>query len=359
MFTDRAHALLDPPVVSSGEAAGYSQKPKWRRNLRALLPICSLALPVVTHQSANAAAPLTPFQGSVSVIEGRNIAGTQGARYRLPGGIRVFLSPNAEATIAAQPQMLALTAGKRTPTYSVFLSSGRVDVDIPDTDAGAVAVAGPADVRVIAKRGQVSTLAAAHNMYAFSAKYPLLVSQKERLSTLSPGIVRQFSRVMPPTDHPALEAPQWLAGRQVWLAIPAAAQVSDFAWSPVLGAHSYTVELLRADDGQLLREFTESSTAIAESLPPLTAGNYQLVVRALDELGLPGLQSAPLRLQIVGVEVPPGAKFHPDARIELSQTQTIQLNNADGLSLTRSGERVKRRASEPVGHIQMGNLLQS
>jgi len=308
-----------------------------------------LLLPIFLQSTARGKLQLEPIAGSASTIGGRNVAGSQGAKYRLPGGIQVSLSPNAEASIAQQPQMLALTSGKRTPTYSVFLNAGRVDVNIPGGSPGAVAVAGPADVRVIARQGQVSILASGNSMYALSARYPLFVSQKDRLSTLAPGVIRQFSRNAPPTDRPALSAPKWLAGRQVWLAIPESAQISNFAWTPVEGANTYTIELRRADNGQMLGEFNESSTQIGQSLPPLTAGNYQLAVRATDELGLPGLVSAPLRVQVVGVAIPPGAKLQPDARIELSQTQTIQLNNADGLYLMRAHERVQRPASEPIG----------
>ena len=133
------------------------------------------------------------------------------------------------------------------------------------------------------------------------------------------------------------------------LAIPEAVQVSNFTWTPVIGAHSYTIALRRAENGEQLGEFRQSSTRLAQALPPLAVGNYQLVVRAIDELELAGLESEPLRLQIVGVKAPAGAKFHADARVELPQSQTIQLNNADGLTLTRSSERVKRRASEPIG----------
>ena len=325
------------------------REPQRRGNLRFLWPICSMLLPMVWQSAASAKLEISPIEGSVSMVGGRNVAGSQGAKYRLPGGIQVNLSPNSEATVATQPQMLAITSGKRTPTYSVFLSAGRVDVDIPSGSPGAVAVAGPANVRVIARQGQVTTLASGNSVYALSTKYPLLVSQKDRLSTVAPGLIRQFSRNTSPTDRPALGAPTWLAGRRVWLAIPDSARVSNFAWTPVQGATRYSIELRRANDGHVLGEFSESSTKIGQSLPPLTAGNYQLAVRAVDELGLPGLSSEPLRVQVVGVAIPPGAKLQPDSRIEMSQTQTIQLNNADGLSLTRAQERVQRPASEPIG----------
>jgi hypothetical protein len=308
-----------------------------------------MLLPIIWQSTATANLQLSPVEGSATLVSGRNVAGSQGAKYRLPGGIQVSLSPNAEATIATQPQMLAITSGKRTATYSVFLSAGRVDVDIPSGSPGAVAVAGPADVRVIARQGQVSAFASGNCVFALSTKYPLLVSQKDRLSTLAPGLIRQFSRNAPPTDRPALEAPKWLAGRRVWLAIPDSAQVSNFAWTPVQGATRYAIELRRASDGHVIGEFSESSTKIGQSLPPLTAGNYQLAVRAVDDLGIPGFASELLRLQVVGVAIPPGAKLQPDARIEMSQTQTIQLNNADGLSVTRAHERIQRPASEPIG----------
>lgn len=349
MNTDRARASLDPPVVPCEGWARFVRVSQPLANCRGLAAFLSLVLLATLPRSAVASTELIPFQGTASIVGGRNVAGAEGARYRLPGGIRVSLGPNAEASVVAQPQMLALTSGKRTPTYSVFLRSGTVDVDVPEGSFGAVAIAGPAEVRVIARRGQSLTLASGSFVYAYSTKYPLLVSQKERLATLAPGIIRQFSRAAPPADRPALSAPKWLAGRRVWLAVPEAAKVSDFAWSPVPDARSYTIELRQAANGQLLEQFTESSTKIGDSLPPLKAGNYELVVHATDELGLPGLASTPLRLQIVGVEVPPGARLKPDARIELSQSQTVKLSNADGLLLTRSREREKRRASEPIG----------
>ena len=218
MHSDRACISLDPPVVSHREAAGCFEGPALLGVSAALLRVCSWLLPVVIAYTASASLQLAPTQGNPAVLESRNIAGNQGARYRLPGGIRVSLSPDAQASIAAQPQMLALASGKRTPTYSVFLKSGKVDVDLPENNTGAVAVAGPADVRVIARRGQFSSLVTGHAVYAFSPKYPLLVSQKERLSTLPPGVVRRFSRAEPPVDRPALSAPKWLAGQKIWLA---------------------------------------------------------------------------------------------------------------------------------------------
>jgi len=294
------------------------------------------------------AAQLMPFRGSTSTVAGRNVAGEKGASYQLPAGIVVTFGPNSEGSVVTQPQMLALKPGKRTPTYSVFLNSGRVDIDIPSSSDGAVIVAAPASVRIITQKGRASALSVGRTTYAYSPNQALLVSQKERLSTLRAGIIRQFTPDAPVLDVPALGAPHWLSGRHVWLALPSDAEVSEFSWSPVADAQAYAVQLRRQETGETIAEFTFQATHVG-ALPRLSAGNYLLAVRAIDKLGLPGLESTPFRLQVVGVDVPPGASLKPDARIELRPTQTIQLNNAAGLSLTRSRERAKRPAGDPVG----------
>ncbi len=319
------------------------------RGLRAALLMGALAVPTIVAGVSSAATQLTPFKGTMSIVAGRNVAGQEGASYRLPGGIVVSLGPNCEGSVVAQPQMLALKSGKRTPTYSVYLSSGRVSVSIPSAGAGAIAIAGPGSVRIIAQKGNVSALASGHTLVAYSPNQALLVSQKDRLSTLAPGVIRQFSADSPTIDRPALAAPQWVSGRHVWLAIPADAEVTDFAWTQVATARSYSVQLIRQSDGQSIAEFTTDKTHLNEGLPRLAPGNYSMLVRAVDEQGLPGIESAAFRIQVVGVDVPPGATLKADRRIELKPTQTIHLNNAEGLLMTRSRERAKRPANEPVG----------
>jgi hypothetical protein len=282
---------------------------------------------------------------------GRKVAGDQGAAYVLPGGIRVAMTPNSEAVVAAQPQMLALTGAKRTPTYSVFLKQGRVDVDIPASASGAVAVAGPGDVRVICQQGSSSVSVIGHTSFVWTEKYPLLVSVKERLSRLQPGIVRRFSPNANPDDYMIADAPRWLSGRRIWLAMPDHATVSDFTWSPVTGATYYRVELRDVASGELLASLSQKETKLRDTLPSLAPGNYQLFVRAIDRNNMPGRLSASFPLQIVGVDVPAGATLQPDARIEMSRSQTIQLKNAGGLSLKRATERTPRPATDPVGIV--------
>jgi hypothetical protein len=313
--------------------------------------VCFSLATLLGERCAWSSAELMPSTGSLVSNGPKKVAGSRGAQYELPGGIRVTLAPGSEATLIAQPQMLALNGVKRTPTYSVFLKQGRVDVDIPASATGAVAIAGPADVRAICQRGASSVSAIGHASFVSTDRYPLLVSQKERLSKLQPGAVRRFSAAEPPSDYKTAEAPRWGEGRRVWLAMPDRATVNELSWSPVPGASSYRVELRDAATGTLISDSVQRETTLRDTLPPLGPGNYHLYVRAIDRNNMPGTISAPFVLQIVGVDVPAGAELQPDARIQMSRSQTIQLKNAAGLSLKRATERTPRPASEPVGIV--------
>jgi hypothetical protein len=335
--------------VATVNRARRTERLSVRNRVLATAILCLLGVASARVKWAMAANELTPTRGSISSLGGKQVAGSDGAQYQLPGGMRVTLSAKSEATVVAQPQMLSLNAGKRTPTYSVFLKSGRIDVDIPTSAGGAVLVAAPADVRIICQRGTSSISASSQTTWASAEKFPLLVSQKERLSKLPAGTIRKFSQGAGPEDYRALEAPKWLAGRKLWLAVPETVKVSDFSWAPVAGAQSYRVELREATSGTLVADFAQVETQVKDRLPSLASGDYDLYVRAIDHNNMPGTVSKSMRLRIVGVDVPYGAKLQPDARIEMSRSQTIQLKNADGLSLKRATERVVRSASEPVG----------
>ena len=327
---------------------GFGLAPRWvlvAAMLRAFLVSWAFA------QQASAETGLVPSQGTVVSDGARKIAGASGAQYQLPGGAIVTLSPASEATVMAKPQFLILTGGKRTPTYSVYLKSGRLDVHIPAAATSAVLVAGPADVRVVCERGTSAVSAAGRSSFVWTEKYPLLVSQKERLSRLKPGQVRKYTPDAAPVDYKSAEAPRWLAGRRIWLAMPDRARVSDFSWSPVAEAAAYRVELREEATGKLIAEADQKETTLREVLPMLGPGNYHLLVRAFDLNDMPGKFSSPLLLQVVGVDVPAGARLQPDARIEISESQTIQLRNAAGLSIKRANERTSLPAAEPIGIV--------
>lgn len=342
-------SVLVPPSLRMPRVFGLASR--W------VLVTAMLSAPLVPWtltQRASAKTDWVPSQGTLVADGARKIAGAQGAQYQLPGGAIVTLSPGSEATVVAKPQLLILTGGKRTPTYSVYLKSGRLDVDIPAAASSAVLVAGPADVRVVCERGASVVSAAGRTSFVWTEKFPLLVSQKEQLSRLKPGPVRKYTPNAAPVDYESAKAPRWLTGRRIWLAMPDRVKVSDFSWSLVAEAASYRVELREDATGKLIAEFDQKEATLRDVLPTLAPGNYQLLVRAFDINNMPGSLSSPLPLQIVGVDVPEGARLQPDARIEISESQTIQFKNATGLSLRRASERTLRPASEPIG-IANGN----
>jgi len=330
---------------------GLGLAPRW---VLVAATLSAVLVSWVFAQQVSAETDWVPSQGTVVSDGARKIAGARGAQYQLPGGAIITLSPASEATVIAKPQILILTGGKQTPTYSVYLKSGRLDVSIPASASSAVLVAGPADVKVVCEKGTSVVSAVGRSSFVWTEKYPLLVSQKERLSRLKPGPVRKYTPNATPVDYKSAEAPRWLTGRRIWLAMPDRAKVSDFSWSPVAEAATYQVELREEATGKLIAESDQKETTLHEVLPMLGPGNYQLVVRAIDGNNMPGNLSSPLLLRVVGVDVPAGARLQPGARIEISESQTIQLRNAAGLSLRRASERRSRPASEPIG-ILNGN----
>jgi hypothetical protein len=339
-------SVLVPPSLRMPK--GFGIAPRWAL-VAATLSAFLVSWAITRRVSAET--DRVPSQGTLVSDGARKIAGVHGAQYQLPGGAIVTLAPGSEATIIAKPQLLILTGGKRTPTYSVYLKSGRLDANIPRSATSAILVASPADVRVVCEKGLSVVSAANRSSFVWTEKYPLLVSQKERLSRLKPGPVRKYTANAPPVDYDSAKAPRWLTGRRIWLAMPDQVKITDFSWSTVAEAERYRVELREDATGTLIAESDQKETTLHELLPMLSPGNYQLVVRALDVNNMPGNLSAPLLVQVVGVDVPPGARLQPGGRIEISESQTIQFRNADGLSLKRANEHTLRPASEPIGIV--------
>lgn len=329
-------------AVAAGLQQGCAQR---SCVLRAVVLVAWL---LSASHSAAASGEFVPIEGSVATVEGRQVAGPLGAVFSLPGKAILSLGPNTEATLIPKPQMLALNGAKLTPTYSVFLRSGKVEVTIPNNAGVALLVACPADVRVISQRGSSAVLASGRSSLVWTEREPLLISQKERMGKLRPGVVRRYAKDAPPEDTKVLEAPQWLKGTGLWLAMPDKAQLKDFAWSPVAGVASYRIEVRNKETGGLVAAASQVETSLNRPLE-LAPGNYELFVRGIDANTMPGESSLPYALQIVGVDVPAGAKLQPGARIEMSKAQTVQLKNANGLSLKRAREHQSRPASDPVG----------
>ena len=86
------------------------------------------------------AAPRKPtvVSGDGTTYGGVFTASAAGAVFELPSRALLTVAPNSSLRIFPVPQLLALTPGARTWTWSFALQSGRVDVELPKTGRNAV-----------------------------------------------------------------------------------------------------------------------------------------------------------------------------------------------------------------------------
>jgi hypothetical protein len=275
-------------------------------------------------------------------------ADPQGTTFALPGGVRVVLTPRTQATIAPKTQLLALWPGKRVPTHSVFVRSGRVDVEIPEASVGqsAVVVAAPDETRVLVRSGKSSVRLGSGRLYAACESGLTSVSEGMRFRSVPVGKVREVSRTTaseydllpdPPIRAPALQ-----------LVTRGRASLAGYGWGPVPGATAYEAEIRDTTSGQRVLRLVTPAPGFATDSPGLLPGQYELSVRAVDRFGMAGRAGAARPIRVVGVELPDGATVEREARIELDQGQSIRFTHAEGLSVAVAGGSTRLGPADPI-----------
>ena len=78
--------------------------------------------------------------GTAQYVQGLYTTGASSADIELPSRARLHVAPNTAVRVFPLPQLLALTPGPRTWTWSFAVQSGRVDVDLPKAGRNAVLV---------------------------------------------------------------------------------------------------------------------------------------------------------------------------------------------------------------------------
>src|SRR6187402_354331 len=78
------------------------------------------------------------LSGKVTNVGGMLSTSATGAVIELPSRAHLRVAPNSSLRVFPVPQLLSLTPGLRTWTWSFALQSGRVDVELPKTGRNAV-----------------------------------------------------------------------------------------------------------------------------------------------------------------------------------------------------------------------------
>jgi hypothetical protein len=318
--------------------------------LRATLALVCLA-PGSAGALGNSALPQV-ISGEVLRMRGQWMTKSQPAELLLPGGGRITIHSSTDASVLTDPQALMLLPGKKTPTYSIILRRGLVDIEVPNENPARVAVAigAPGDLRFVTLTGQSSVKVDGRNVIVVSHSGLTTVTQGTKVVRLPLTVKRIYPRLGAFADHPLLEATRWIGGRRVWIATAnAPVPVSGYVWAPVQGASGYVVAL-RERATQHLLTTTRTKEPVVEAFPqPLAPGKYELDIAAVDGDGIASNNQTKLPVTVVGLELPGGAVALPKDTVVVASEQQVRLTHAEGLTLTTAAHKTGVPASEPFG----------
>jgi hypothetical protein len=290
-------------------------------------------------------------EGSVEQLAGVFRAGPSGARYSIPGGVQLAFRPGTQAHVAAVPQSLPLRPGHRTPTYSVVLREGRVDVEVrPKGFRTAVLVTTPSGLKSIVLKGQAASLATDSGASVANLGADMLASVDERWQNLERGTIWTVGRGDPQGKRTKLTAPPAsFDGSSILLGLTGEARLDELRWSAVPGASEYQVTLRRQGEEDPLESHITPATEMRETFEPLTPGRYEVRVASIDALGFVGPPSEPFPVHVLGVQLPVGATALDNATVELGQGQTVCFTETAGMLMRYAGMNGPVAADSPVG----------
>lgn len=234
------------------------------------------------------------------------------------------------------PQLLALSPGPRTWTWSFALQSGRVDVELPKAGRNAVLV----------NLGKLSSIVTSgHSAYRVDTGEQTVANVEgevrtllnDRWQTVPLGWLATLSKEDPnATAHANLAPPALTSKQRMWFAPHEAVPMHGFKWDPVAGASRYDLRVRHLPDGKLIDLRSTQKNEWLEGLAPVEPGRYSVALRSVDTRGLEGNWSAESEVRVIGVVLPPGGYANEQA-IYIGDGQQVQFTNTDGLEMTYLG----------------------
>lgn len=281
------------------------------------------------------------------VVEGDGVraqgfltAGPQGAVIAIPGEASVELDPGASVQVFAAAQRLKMPEGYAVPTWSVAVREGRVRAKVRNPKKAAILLTVSEKFSAVVARGTGMLWVDANESAAVNVTGVSHTVIAGRWQALEEGTLRSVAAgETTPTTRDTLAPTSIEAGRRLWVSMGEKVTVEALTWKPLTGAADYTVALRRAGEEEPMHVLTTSDPRLAKPLGPIGPGQYEVAVRGNDTRGLPGRWSQPVRMRVLGVDLPGGAYVSSKGVIHLGPGQHARFTNADGLELTYSGAR--------------------
>jgi hypothetical protein len=263
-------------------------------------------------------------------------AAASGAVFELPTRVLLRVAPNASLRVFPVPQVLQLTPGPRTITWSFALMSGRVDVEMPKAGHSAV-LASMGKLSAVVTGGRVALVVASDEATVANVEGEVKTLLSDHWQTVALGSIATLSRDNPSASvKPGLAFPSLTGGQRMFFAPNDAVAMSGFRWARVPGAERYELRVRSLPDGKVLDQRSTSQTEFSDGFTPVEPGKYSLSMRSFDARGLESNWSPETDLRVIGVVLPPGG-YSTDHAIFLGRGQQVQFTNTTGLEMTYLG----------------------
>lgn len=254
---------------------------------------------------------------------------------KLSGGVLLTTQPDTAVKKAGMTS-LSLGAGRKTPAHVYHVSAGRLDIKIPESSYGeiAVLVVGPQGESAVISGGHAIAVVNDGHISFSAARHELLTGKGSRWRKLSPGSTRSIDlRRGRTAEWGQMPAPELAVAQRLVVALPDAGFTAKVNLKPVPRAQRYQVALMRQDGAKLtLVSHTITKAATAE-LNGAAPGTYLVFARGIDSDGVEGELSAPTTIRVLGIELPPGARA-TNGQVLLPPSQRLPLQEVDGLKMT-------------------------
>ena len=295
--------------------------------------VCAAA---ASAQAESATRGPSVVSGGVRNTGGVLTASATGAVIELPSHARLRVAPNSSLRVFTVPQLLALTPGARTWTWSFALQSGRVDVEMPKAGRDAV-LATMGKLSAIVTAGQAAFRVAGGEATAANIEGEVRCLVNDRWQTIPLGFSSTLSKGDPSAlAVPGLPSPTLTSTQRMWLAPNETVAMRGFRWARVAGAQRYELRLRRLSDGKVIELRSSEGPELDAGLTPVEPGKYSLALRAIDARGMQGRWGSESELRVVGVVLPAGA-YSTEQAIYLSEGQQVQFTATGGLEMTYLG----------------------
>ena len=291
--------------------------------------------------AASARAESTPrkpvvISGSANNVGGVLSTSAAGAVIELPSRTRLRVAPNSSLRVFTVPQLLGLSPGPRTWTWSFALQSGRVDVELPKAGRNAV-LATMGKLSAIVTTGHVAFRVDGGEATIANIEGQVRAQLSDHWQTVPPGWTSTLSKDDPSAvAKPGIPGPSLTSTQRMWFAPNEAVAMRGFRWARVAGAQGYEIRLRRLPDGKVIDQRTTEAPEWDAGLAPVEAGKYAVALRSIDARGMEGGWSSEAELRVIGVVLPPGG-YSTEQAIYLSVGQQVQFTNTAGLEMTYLG----------------------